>query len=54
MIVGQDTIKIMYILFVYHKNSQGEFYEFDDLNDAQIFRSLHSIGRKTKLVKVNK
>lgn len=52
MIVGQDTIKIMYILFVYHKNFQGEFYEFDDLNDAQTFQSLHSIGRKTKLIKI--
>lgn len=52
MIVGQDTIKLMYILFVYHKNSQGEFYEFNNLADAQMFQLLHSIGRKTKLIKV--
>ena len=52
MIVEQDTIRLMYILFVYHENFQGEFYEFDDLNDAQTFRSLYSIGRKTKLIRV--
>ena len=52
MIVGQDTIKIMYILFVYHKNFQGEFYEFNNLDDAQTFQLLHSIGRKTKLIKI--
>lgn len=42
----------MYILFVYHKNFQGEFYEFDNLDDAQMFQLLHSFGRKTKLIKV--
>lgn len=43
----------MYILFVYHSNSRGEFYEFSDKECAKLYQDLFELqGRSTKLVKV--